>query len=304
MTGRRLALRRTALYDVLRMIADLITVFEGITNWQAFLADAGMVILSLVLIEGLLSVDNALGIAAMASHLPRHQQRQALRWGLVGAYLFRGIALAMVTWLMYNMWVKWLGSLYLLYLAGGHLRTHPVKAKDNAPHNVAKVSGKSFITAILSIELMDLSLSMDNVVAAVGLVNGAGNIPEELQLLVVCLGVFIGILALRIVAGWCIGVIARHPILSYTAFLLVGFVGMALVLELTLASFGLEWHMGIALKFSCIAAIVALTLLYESHSGLRSALRPFVRAFRGACSLFTRIVEAVIMPWRNFGKPH
>ena len=50
-------------------IANLQTAFELISqNWSAFLMDAGMVIGILVLIEGLLSVDNALGIAAMASH--------------------------------------------------------------------------------------------------------------------------------------------------------------------------------------------------------------------------------------------
>ena len=57
-------------------IANLQTAFELISqNWSAFLMDAGMVIGILVLIEGLLSVDNALGIAAMASHLPEHQQK-------------------------------------------------------------------------------------------------------------------------------------------------------------------------------------------------------------------------------------
>ena len=56
--------------------------------------DAFPVILSLIIIEGLLSVDNALAIAAMASHLPEPQKRKALRWGIIGAYGFRGIALA------------------------------------------------------------------------------------------------------------------------------------------------------------------------------------------------------------------
>ena len=52
------------------------------------------IIISLILIEGLLSVDNALAIAAMANHLPEAQKRKALRWGIIGAYAFRGVALA------------------------------------------------------------------------------------------------------------------------------------------------------------------------------------------------------------------
>lgn len=284
------------------MIASFMTAFDGIGDWYSFIADSGLIVLSLILIEGLLSVDNALGIAAMASHLPKHLQKPALRWGIVGAYLFRGIALATVAWLMHNMWVKWLGSLYLLYLASEHLQLHPTEEGHSSNEGKKKVSGKGFLATILSIELMDLSLSLDNVVAAVGLINGARNIPEELHIWVVCLGVFIGILALRIVAGWCIGIIERHPILNYTAFLLVGFVGMALVLELSLDACGIVWHMGIGLKFSVIAVIVALTLLYESKIGVRKALRFPVKVFRLVCSGFTRAVEAVIIPWRHFKK--
>lgn len=284
------------------MIASFMTALEGIDDWHNFIADSGMIVLSLILIEGLLSVDNALGIAAMASHLPKHMQKPALRWGIVGAYLFRGIALAAVAWLMHNMWVKWLGSLYLIYLASEHLQLRPVEEHNSGDDGVKKVSGKGFLATIFCIELMDLSLSLDNVVAAVGLVNGARNIPEELHIWVVCLGVFIGILALRIVAGWCIGIIERHPILNYTAFLLVGFVGVALVSELTLDACGIIWHMGIALKFLGIAVIVALTLLYESKSSVRRVLRIPVKVFRAVCSGFTRSVEAVIMPWRHFKK--
>ena len=51
------------------------------------------VIASLVIIEGLLSVDNVFGIAALAKELPHHQQRKAIRLGMAGAYVFRVVAL-------------------------------------------------------------------------------------------------------------------------------------------------------------------------------------------------------------------
>jgi predicted tellurium resistance membrane protein TerC len=60
---------------------------------------------------------------------------------------------------------------------------------------------------------MDLSLSVDNVVVAVAM---------SPKLWVVCTGVFIGILALRLVAGYCIQLIERYPILEHTAFVLIG----------------------------------------------------------------------------------
>lgn len=284
------------------MIANLIEALESIPDLNAFYVSAGMIVLSLILIEGLLSVDNALGIAAMAAHLPKEQQKPALRWGIIGAYLFRGIALAAAAWLMHNMWVKWFGALYLVYLASEHLRLKPKVEKHDAASGIARVSGKGFLATIISIELMDLSLSLDNVVAAVALVDKADAIPRELHIWVVCLGVFIGIIALRLVAGWCIGIIEKHPILNYTAFLLVGFVGAALTLEMALETFGIHWHMELPVKFTGIVIIVISTLLYERFPVMRRVLHPFVHAFRALCTGFTWLVDAVIMPWRFFKK--
>lgn len=282
---------------------SLISAFESIPDMPSFLSACGMIILGLILIEGLLSVDNALGIAAMAAHLPKHQQKPALRWGLVGAYAFRGLALALVAWLMHNPWVKWFGSLYLIYLAAEHLQLHPQANKDTSSgRQIAAQAGKSFLATIASIELMDLSLSLDNVVAAVSMVNGVQEIPEALHLPVVCIGVFIGIAALRVIAGWCIGIIEKHPILSYTAFLLVGFVGLALSLEMGLAEAGIHWHMGITFKFSCITLIVAASLAYERFPAVRRPLTPLTHAFRAICTAFTWLVQSILMPWKHFNK--
>ncbi len=285
-------------------LANILTVLEGISaaEMPGFLMACASVVMSLVLIEGLLSVDNALGIAAMAAHLPKHQQKPALRWGLLGAYTFRGLALVLVAWLMHNEWVKWFGAVYLVYLACEHLQLHPKAEGGDEGHKAAKAAGKSFMATIASIELMDLSLSLDNVVAAVSMVNNEQRIPEELHIWVVCLGVFIGIAALRFVAGWCIGVIERHPILSYTAFLLVGFVGAAFCAEMGLALVDIEWHMGVIMKFCCIMAILALSLCYEKFAAVKRALRGPVHVFRFCCTLFARLVEAIVMPWRLFRK--
>ncbi len=285
-------------------LANILTVIESIpaAEMPGFLMACASVIMSLVLIEGLLSVDNALGIAAMAAHLPKHQQKPALRWGLIGAYTFRGLALILVAWLMHNAWVKWFGALYLVYLACEHLQLHPKAEGGDEGAKMAKAAGKSFIATIASIELMDLSLSLDNVVAAVSMVNNEQRIPEELHIWVVCLGVFIGIAALRFVAGWCIGVIERHPILSYTAFLLVGFVGLAFCAEMGLALVDIQWHMGVIMKFCCIMGILTLSLCYEKFAGMKALLHPLVYAFRFFCTLFARGVEAIVMPWRLFRK--
>ena len=81
-------------------------------------------IAGLVVLEGLLSVDNVLGIAALANELPAAQQRKAIRIGLFLAYLFRVLALFVAGWLATNTWVRWLGAGYLIWLMSSHLTKH------------------------------------------------------------------------------------------------------------------------------------------------------------------------------------
>src|SRR3954463_16276142 len=91
----------------------------------------------LVVLEGLLSADNALVLALMILGLPRRDQRKALRYGLVGAFAFRTMATLLATYLIRIEWVKVLGGLYLLYLCSEHFfrgggsdaRTRPVPAQ-------------------------------------------------------------------------------------------------------------------------------------------------------------------------------
>lgn len=88
------------------------------------------VILGLVVLEGLLSVDNVLGIAALANELPEAQQRKAIRIGLALAYLFRVLALLVASWLATNTWVRWLGSAYLIWLMSSHLTKYAAAGQE------------------------------------------------------------------------------------------------------------------------------------------------------------------------------
>ena len=70
----------------------------------------------LVLLEGLLSADNALVLAILVLGLPRSDQRKALRYGILGAFAFRILATLLAVYLIAFGWVKLVGAAYLLYL--------------------------------------------------------------------------------------------------------------------------------------------------------------------------------------------
>lgn len=246
------------------------------------------VIVSLIIIEGLLSVDNALAIAAMARHLPKEQQRVALRLGIIGAYFFRGLCMAFAAWIIENPWLKICGAVYLVYLMCKHFETSDGADDSGA---VPELWSRSLLGTVFAIEVMDLSLSIDNVVAAVAM---------SPKLWVVCTGVFIGILALRFVAGACLKLVERYPVLEETAFVLIGYVGLILVFELLSdprSGFQVlpgPVHVSAMQKFVGIIGILGTAVLYSRNQGLRTVLSPILRALRIPMRAFAFCVGAVL----------
>ncbi len=236
------------------------------------------VIISLIIIEGLLSVDNALAIAAMASHLPGKQKQLALKLGIIGAYVFRGIALLCASAIIANPWLKIIGAAYLIYLMCQHFAAKAAEqeAEAEAGGSAVHAAGRGLVATIVAIEIMDLSLSVDNVVAAVALSD---------KLWVVCTGVFIGILALRFVAGFCIKLIERFPVLEPTSFVLIGYVGGLLLSELIT-----HVHIGPLGKFVGIVIILAIALMYAEIGAFQKIVRPVFKI----CVPLMRFVDFVV----------
>ena len=98
-------------------LADDTTMFWG----QTYSNHDLIVILLLVLLEGLLSIDNALVLGLLAKRVPKHLQGRALTYGLVGAFVFRLLAVATASYLLKWRIVKLIGGGYLIYIAVEHL---------------------------------------------------------------------------------------------------------------------------------------------------------------------------------------
>jgi hypothetical protein len=79
------------------------------------------VVALLVVLEGVLSIDNALVLGLLAKRLPKSEQSKALWYGLLGAFVFRFIAVFTASLLLKWTFVKFLGGAYLVYIAVRHL---------------------------------------------------------------------------------------------------------------------------------------------------------------------------------------
>lgn len=193
-----------------------------------------LIILNLIVIESLLSVDNAAVLATMVMDLPKNQRDKALKYGIIGAYVFRGICLFLAAWLVKIWWLKPLGGLYLLYLAFDYFRKK--NAKNNAEESEEEIDkSKSWIykstvglvgtfwATVALVEVMDLAFSIDNVFAAVAFTD---------HIWLIYIGVFIGILAMRFVAQAFVKLMEKFTFLETVAFIVIGVLGIKLTSSL------------------------------------------------------------------------
>ncbi|MCO4291815.1 DUF475 domain-containing protein [Solitalea sp. MAHUQ-68] len=205
---------------------DLIHQFLG-----SDLKAASLIILNLIVIESLLSVDNAAVLATMVMDLPKEERNRALRYGIFGAYFFRGVCLLLATWLVKIWWLKPLGGLYLLYLAYGYFKgkSTPEKEDDlidkkgNWFYTITVGTIGNFWATVALVEVMDLAFSIDNVFAAVAFTD---------NIYLICTGVFIGILAMRFVAQGFVKLMEKFSFLETIAFIVIAVLGLKLSVSL------------------------------------------------------------------------
>jgi len=178
-----------------------------------------LIFLNIVILEIVLSIDNAAVLAAMVKELPKEQQKKALTYGIAGAYLFRGLALLFASVLIKLVWLKIAGGLYLMYLAYNALSTK-VEEGGESKMTIKMPFLSALWSTIVAIELMDLVFSIDNVFAAVAFTP---------NLWLICGGVFIGILAMRFATTKFVKVLEKNPILERVAYWVIGALGLKLV---------------------------------------------------------------------------
>jgi len=175
------------------------------------------VILILIVLEVILSADNALILGVLVQKLPVHLRRKALFYGILGAYVLRGLALLFVALVIKLWWVQALGAAYLLYIALKHF-LKPEEAHAPPP---LEASTAQFWKVVAQVELMDLAFAVDSVLVAVALSD---------ELWVIYTGVFLGILALRMLASLVVTLLDRYPRFKHLAYVVVGLAGVKLAI--------------------------------------------------------------------------
>ena len=189
-------------------------------------------ILTLALLEGLLSADNAIVLAIIARRLPEPAaQSRALTLGVALSFGLRVIALAFAAAVIHLWYLRAAGSLYLLYLTVTHfVHTHRHRGDAAASPNTegesvteASVSrSRLFLKTVLAMTFTDVAFAVDSILVAVAITK---------RVYVIYVGVALGIIGLRVLSGTFLRLLERYPTLEHMAFALVGWAGIKLGIE-------------------------------------------------------------------------
>jgi YkoY family integral membrane protein len=207
------------------------------------------VIGTLIILEGLLSADNAVVLAVMVKHLPNGKRKKALFYGIFGAYFFRLLVIGIGISLIKIAWIKIVCGHYLLFIVLQNF----IRKNDEEDEIHHKKMG--FWQTVLTVELMDISFSFDSVLAAFGVSN---------QEWVLFIGGILGILMMRGVAQLFLALIDKVPEFETTAFVLIAIIGIKMIVS----AFG--FYMDETLFFSLIISIFLGTFVihvFRKNSG-------------------------------------
>jgi YkoY family integral membrane protein len=213
----------------------------------------------LVLLEGLLSADNALVLAILVLGLPRRDQRKALRYGIAGAFAFRILATLLAVHLIAFGWVKLLGAAYLIYLTFNHFfgRGDSTERRNIKPATPA-MGLSAFWTTVVKVELTDIVFAIDSILVAVAMSS---------KTWVIVSGGILGIITMRMVIGQLLAIVRRYPALVDGAFIIIAWVGIKLLIEYLHVEGYIHFEVNKWMSFGLIIVIFTASYLYARAQG-------------------------------------
>lgn len=200
-------------------LPSLTDIYEGADQWAEVLA----LLPVLVILELILSADNAVALAAIAraSRNPE-QERLALNIGIGLAMMLRVGLIALAQWVLQRAWVQLLAAAYLFWLFVNHLRQSSQDTADQTTALANSSPSRPLLQTVLLLGFTDLAFSIDSVAAAVAVSD---------QILLISTGAVIGIIALRFTSGLFIRWLGEYERLERAGFLSVAFVALRLLIH-------------------------------------------------------------------------
>ncbi len=235
---------------------------------EAYLLHAATVIGTLIVLEGLLSADNALVLAVLVRHLPKPLQKRALLYGIAGAFVFRFFMLIFASYIIKFWYLSAIGAGYLAYLTFNHF----ILRRVTGGKKERQVRHTGFWGTVIAVELTDVAFAVDSVMVAVALSN---------ELWLIYAGGILGIIAMRFAAGGFLTLLDRWPGLEHMAYLLVGWISVKLGIQSYGMYNGTETHLPPLLFWSGMAVLAVVGATWAILTAKANPPGKFAKGQRG-----------------------
>ena len=160
------------------------------------MTDQIIIFFQIVFIDLVLAGDNAIIIGMVASQFPLDQRKKIIFWGISAAVIFRIIFTLITAYLLQITGLRLAGGVLLLYICY-KLYVDVVK-NNNKDNKDIKVDNSSFLKAITTVIIADVTMSLDNVLGV------AGAARDHYVLLIFGLALSIALMATAatLISGW------------------------------------------------------------------------------------------------------
>jgi len=125
-----------------------------------------LIFFQIVFIDLVLAGDNAIIIGMVASQFPIEQRKKIIFWGILAAVILRIIFTLITAYLLQITGLRLVGGVLLLYICY-KLYVDVVKNNNEAKNNI-KVENSTFLKAITTVIIADVTMSLDNVLGVAG----------------------------------------------------------------------------------------------------------------------------------------
>lgn len=169
----------------------------------------------IILIDILLGGDNAVVIALACRQLPESQRLKGVIWGTVGAILLRVALIAFAISLLKVPFLKIAGAALLIWIGVKLITPH-----DEDAHGNIQASDKLW-SAVKTVIVADLVMSIDNVIAIAGAAQNAG---EQHQMALVILGLVVSIPIIVWGSQIVLKLMDRFPVIILLGGMLLGWI--------------------------------------------------------------------------------
>ena len=182
------------------------------------LSEQILIFFQIIFIDLVLAGDNAIIIGMVASQFPPEQRKKIIFWGIGAAVVLRILFTLITAYLLQISGLRLIGGILLLYIC---YKLYVDVVKQQGKEENIKIDNSSFLKAITTVILADITMSLDNVLGV------AGAARDHYYLLVfgLALSIILMATAATLISGW----IKKYKWIAWVGLLAVLIVAIELI---------------------------------------------------------------------------